>query len=202
MREHSDPFRHWVIEPFADPQLLERVLEEWPAVMQEKDVSTSKKRHLSDYGQMGPYTQDLIGALNSDGFCETLSKLTGIEDLIADPELAGGGLHHIDPGGFLKIHADFNWHPRLKAVRKLNLLLYLNKDWQWNGGLQLCDESLRVVKEIRPSFNRCVVFETTSTSFHGHPDPLNAPVPRKSIALYYYVKADQPERIHSTIYAS
>lgn len=200
--EFTEPFRHWVIEEFLDDTVLENVLKEWPSEMQSKDVATSKKKHVSDYAKMGPHTQDIVAFLNSRHVIKLLEDVTGIKGLIADPCLLGGGLHHIDPGGFLNIHADFNWHEKLGAVRKLNLLLYLNKDWKWNGDLQLCDTDMKVVKEIAPIWNRCVIFETTDTSFHGHPTPLNAPGPRRSIALYYYVKSEKPDWVHSTIYAS
>jgi len=39
--------------------------------------------------------------------------------------LIGGGIHLSGPGDFLKIHADFNWHHKLQAYRRVNALLYL-----------------------------------------------------------------------------
>jgi len=44
------------------------------------------------------------------------------------------------------------------------------------------------VRRVAPVFNRCVVFSTDATSFHGHPEPVKHPLetPRRSIALYYY----------------
>jgi hypothetical protein len=58
---------------------------------------------------------------------------------------------------------------------------------------------------ILPIFNRCVVFSTTSTSFHGHPEPLACPEgeTRKSIALYYYSKerpAEERAGEHNTLF--
>jgi Rps23 Pro-64 3,4-dihydroxylase Tpa1-like proline 4-hydroxylase len=126
-----------------------------------------------------------------------LEALTGIEGLIPAPYFGGGGLHQIEPGGFLKIHADFNVHPKLKLDRRLNMLVYLNKDWrdEYGGHLELWDRDLSACrKKILPSFNRTVIFSTTDTSFHGHPHPLTAPVgmSRKSVSLYYYT-AGRPE---------
>src|SRR5205085_6755926 len=70
-------------------------------------------------------------------------------------------------------------------------LLYLNRDWRedYEGQLELWDETMtRCRQRILPIFNRCVIFNTTSSSFHGHPVPLACPegMTRKSIALYYY----------------
>lgn len=196
------PFPHWIIEGRFDPQTLRTILAEWPAPkkMTFKVCSTSIKAHNCRWDDFGPTTREFIEHLNDKFFLRYLEKLTGIDNLIPDPELKGGGLHEIPPGGFLKMHVDFNWHPRLLAVRKLNLLLYLNEGWEWNGQLILSSDGIEHTKVISPVFNRCVVFPTTETSWHGHPDPLEAPRSRKSIALYYYRKEPMP-KVHSTIYA-
>lgn len=129
--------------------------------------------------------------LNSSTFLDFLSKITGIENLIADSYFEGGGMHQIRRGGKLKIHADFNRHPRYDLDRRLNALLYLNPDWQeeYGGNLELWDRHMTsCVVRIAPLFNRFVVFATTDFTYHGHPDPLTCPedVTRKSLALYYY----------------
>jgi hypothetical protein len=198
----NEPFQHWVLEGAFDADTLRKVLAEWPAPskMLFKGCSTSIKAHNCRWGDFGETTKAFIEYLNSAAFIKKVEELTGIDGLIADPELKGGGLHEIPHGGFLNMHVDFNWHPRLQAVRKLNLLLYLNENWQWNGELILSKDGRERTKVIAPLFNRCVLFPTTDTSWHGHPDPLTAPHSRRSIALYYYRKEPQP-KVHSTIYA-
>jgi len=64
-------------------------------------------------------------------------QLTGIDALVPDPHFEGGGLHQIEPGGHLKVHADFNRHPRTGLARRLNALIYLNRDWkpEYGGAL-------------------------------------------------------------------
>lgn len=197
-------FPHWIIDGFLPEYLLDGILAEWPGMesMEYKECRTSVKAHLSDWARMGPVTTQTLQFLNSDPMLAFLEHMTGIPDLIPDESLSGGGLHHIPPGGFLNIHADFNWHGGLQAVRRLNLLLYLNRNWTANGDLILCDTSGRPFKKIAPVYNRCVVFETTDTSYHGHPEPLTGNVPRKSLALYYYVRQPKPDYVHSTLYAS
>jgi Rps23 Pro-64 3,4-dihydroxylase Tpa1-like proline 4-hydroxylase len=111
--------------------------------------------------------------------------------LLPDPYYTGGGLHQIRPGGLLEVHADFSYHTKLRLDRRINVLIYLNKDWkeEYGGHFELWDrEVTRAVKKILPIFNRCAIFSTTSTSFHGHPLPLACPADRnrKSIATYYY----------------
>ncbi|HWW61291.1 MAG TPA: 2OG-Fe(II) oxygenase, partial [Thermoanaerobaculia bacterium] len=144
---------------------------------------------------VAPSIRAFLDAMNGFEMLLWLEALTGIDGLIPDPYFGGGGLHQIEPGGFLKVHADFNVHPKLKLDRRLNMLIYLNHDWreEWGGHLELWDaEACR--KKILPAFNRTVIFSTTDSSFHGHPHPLTAPPnrTRKSVSLYYYT-AGRPE---------
>ena len=125
-----------------------------------------------------------------------LEDLTGEVGLIPDPYLLGGGIHSTVNQGFLKMHADFNWHTHLKLYRRLNLLIYLNKDWDesWGGALKLAslgNSGLEVGKVIMPDFNKTVIFTTTNSSYHGHPEPMNLPGgrTRNSLALYYYLSS-------------
>ena len=109
-------------------------------------------------------------------------------------------MHEIKKGGLLKIHSDFNKHPNLKLDRRLNVLIYLNKNWkeEYGGHLEFWDKEMKYCKtKILPIFNRMVVFSTTDFSNHGHPDPLNCPdlVSRKSIATYYYSDGRPPNEI-------
>ena len=125
----------------------------------------------------------------------------------ADAQLVGAGVHLVKPGGFLDIHADFNEHPVLKKKRCLNALIYFNKDWknEYHGALELWDQDMRrCATRVWPVFNRCVIFQTTMTSFHGHPAPLACPegVTRNSLATYYYTDwaSDAERRLITTDY--
>ena len=75
------------------------------------------------------------------------------------------------------MHVDFNIDRKLRLDRRLNLLVYLNFDWkeEWGGSLELWDKEVKVkYKSYLPIANRVVLFSTTDTSFHGHPDPLTS----------------------------
>src|SRR5262245_43874825 len=191
----ADPFPHVVIDHFVDPELLHHVTAEF-AAMDRSDWRRSNSAHerklsTEDESRFGPFTAKVIAALNSGMFLNFLERLTGINGLIADPYLRGGGLHEIERGGKLGVHADFNFYERLKVYRRLNLLLYLNASWQesWGGHLELWSPDCRTkVKSVAPVFNRAVLFDTSNRSYHGHPNPLACPdgESRKSTALYYY----------------
>ena len=107
-----------------------------------------------------------------------MQTLTGIDENQSDPYLQGGGLHELRNDGYLNIHADFNIHPTLKLDRRLNILIYLNKNWEdeFGGNLQLWNKDMtKCEKKIIPIFNRMVIFSTTDFSYHGNPDKINCP---------------------------
>jgi 2OG-Fe(II) oxygenase superfamily len=210
----ADPFPHVVIDDFLVPALLQHVTTEF-AAMDRSDWRRSNSAHerklsTEDESRFGPFTAKVVAALNSGMFLTFLERLTGISGLIADPYLRGGGLHEIEPGGKLGVHADFNFYERLKVYRRLNLLLYLNSSWQdaWGGHLELWTADCRTkMKSIGPVFNRAVIFDTSNKSYHGHPHPLACPdgESRKSLALYYYTTEypyEEDLAPHSTLFVT
>lgn len=209
----AKPFPHIVIDNFLPESILEAVLAEFPSPEQiawQKFQNSAEKKLASRHEQqMGDATRLLLYQFNSATFIEFLEELTGIPGIIPDPHFVGGGLHQIERGGFLKMHVDFNKHTRLNLDRRLNLLLYLNKDWkeEYGGHLELWDtEMTQCQKKILPIFNRCVVFSTTDFSYHGHPEPLTCPEDRtrKSLAMYYYTNGRPAHEVldapHTTIF--
>lgn len=193
------PFPHCVLPEFLPEPALRRVLQAFPepgsGYWHTKNTPDTKKQDTTpDYWaelRMPPGIREIVAQLNSAQFLIFLRTLTGIDGLMADPWLHGGGIHQILPGGLLKIHADFNIHEYTGLMRRLNVLIYLNEGWQddWGGHLELWEADMsRCARRVAPEAGTCVIFETTATSFHGHPEPLMCPegVTRKSIALYYY----------------
>jgi Rps23 Pro-64 3,4-dihydroxylase Tpa1-like proline 4-hydroxylase len=210
--KNAAPFPHIVWDNFFDARLVDAVLAEFPKAgairWQKFDNEHEIKLASAAESSFGPVTRLLLYHLNSITFLEFLSAVTGIPNLISDPGFEGGGLHQIVRGGKLGIHADFNRHRAYNLDRRLNLLLYLNKDWreEYGGQLQLWNRDMtRCEAKILPVFNRVVIFSTTDFTYHGHPDPLQCPedTTRKSLALYYFSNGRPPEEVsawHSTIF--
>ncbi len=202
----ASPFPHIVIDDFLPEEVLDSVLEEfpdsWDATWQQFDTSREVKLALADSEQFGHATRSLLSEFNGQVFVEFLQSLTGISGLIPDPHFVGAGLHQIRSGGFLKVHADFNLHAEMRLDRRLNGLLYLNRDWkeEWGGHLELWNHDMTECgQRILPVFNRFVLFSTTDDANHGHPDPLMCPPDRarRSIALYYYTNGRPEEEVRS-----
>ena len=197
---NADPFPSIVIDNLFQDSILNAVIDELPDlskqgsknVEQFKDAAQKKLASRKGDELQGPNTKLFMAFLNSYTFITFLQKLTGIkETLLPDPYFLGGGLHEIKKGGHLNVHIDFNKHRITKLDRRINILVYLNKDWDesYGGYLELWDQDMkRCGNRILPFFNRTVVFSSTDFSYHGHPDPLDCPEDRsrRSLALYYY----------------
>ena len=204
---NAAPFNHIIIDNFMDTDYLNEIMEEVKGYekmldedyrIKETDyVVQSKKIGISDYNRFGPKVKNFIDFTRSKEMISFIANVTGIHDIKDDPTLFGGGIHRTTTGGRLAIHADFNIHPHTKKHRRINILLYLNKDWkpEYNGELELWDKSMtNCCHSIPPIFNRLVMFRITDDAFHGHPKYWEAPqhIPRLSFALYYYTD-DRPE---------
>ncbi len=206
------PFPHAVIDGLFPEVVLDAILDEFPQPGQcdwfRFDNPREQKLGTRATEGLGAATRDFLCRLNEPGFVKFVESVTGIGALVPDPAYHGGGLHQIEPGGFLKIHADFNWHRQLQLYRRVNLIVYLNRSWEprYGGHLQLWNRDMSACEAtVSPVFNRTVIFTTTDSSFHGHPDPLNCPAgrTRKSLALYYYAKEPPPSATvdaHCTIF--
>lgn len=205
----NTPFPHIVIDDVADAFLLQKVEgsfldtgEKWHRY----DNHFEKKLAMDSVGKMPHMAQTLVTEMNAGPFVSFLEHITGKSGLIPDPGLRGAGMHRIIRGGKLDVHADFNWHPKLKLNRTINVLLYLNSNWQaeWGGQLELWDKDVtHCVKSISPVFNRMVIFTSSDDSYHGHPKPLACPEhrSRRSIAMYYYQSpVETKDGAHSTMF--
>jgi hypothetical protein len=207
----ASPFPHGVYRGLVDEDLLDAVAAEFPDPGRmgiQFDRPDEVKSAESRWDALGPASRRLVTELNSEPVVDQLERITGINGLIVDHHLTGGGQHQISRGGRLNVHADFSRHRQLHLDRRLNVLVYLNRDWDedWGGHLELWDRQMtRPVVRVAPTFNTMVVFSTTSTSYHGHPDPLQCPPDRtrRSVATYYYTARHDPSadlHRHSTLF--
>jgi hypothetical protein len=205
----AEPFPHLVADGLFDPAALRAVAAEFDDTGESWTYwhhVNERKRGLHDRTRMGRATLALIAALETPEFLQHLERLTGIDHLRADPHLDGGGLHETLPGGFLNMHTDFLSHTLERSWRReLNLLVFLNEDWkpEYDGALEFWDANMEsCVRRIEPTFNRCVVFRTSSASFHGVPTGVRCPEgrSRKSLALYYFQDTGHTLRLKPTHY--
>ena len=196
------PYPHVVIDNFFDPEILERVTGDFPSRSGRDwikyDTENEIKQTSRGIADLSAFTQAFFMQICAEPMMGFLRYVTGHADLVPDPLFHGGGLHESFRGGWLNVHVDWTQHPVLPLARRLNLIIYLNHDWDpaWGGALDLCDHvTKKAGASVAPLFNRAVIFETNDETLHGFPEPLTCPVgqSRKSISLFYW--SPDPEAI-------
>jgi hypothetical protein len=215
----ADPFPHVSIDNFFNSEDVEMLLKEFPPFSKERAKNESgevgPKCVVSDIRSISSGYQRLFDYMASQPFLAAVSEMTGIPDLKFDPNMYGGGTHENVSGAELDPHIDFNYDSRSGNHRRLNLLLYLNKDWSmdWGGAIELHSnpfgwiDDTNKVKTFNCDFNRCVIFETSERSWHGFRTVAIPPekygLTRKLISIYLYTETRPPEEIappHGTFY--
>ncbi|HVY80113.1 MAG TPA: 2OG-Fe(II) oxygenase [Steroidobacteraceae bacterium] len=197
------PFPHIALDDLFAPALLDQAIAELPGATANwttYDNKNEAKQVCSDATVFGPAAEIITHALNSAPFLDFLERLTGIPALIPDPHLRAAGYMKVRPGGFLGLHYDFATQKELKLDRRINALLYLNRDWrsEWGGQLELhsndpLEAPAHEEKLIEPIFNRLVIFNTPN-ALHGHRRPIQCPPGRARLCLswFYYTAPPVP----------
>jgi len=210
----ATPVKNFCLDNFLEASFAERVLASYPSFDEALKlgrtfaaVNERGKVQVTDSSTFAEPVAELSRALASPEFCELMSYVFDIPNLLPDPELVGGGIHQTGPRGHLDVHVDFNFIAERELHRRLNILIYFNKGWrpEWGGNIELWDEDVKVCHHsFSPISNRCVVFETNEVSYHGV-TAVKCPEDRtrKSFAAYYYSK-EAPSHwngvAHSTIF--
>jgi len=201
----QEPFKHLFIDNFFDIDIANRCLDMFPPLTEtnwdfanDADIEVKYRTKWQSEFDIPEGIIDVVRILNSALFLKAMTVKFNIEKIVPDPYFTGGGLNVTKRGGLLDVHVDGNYHDATGLNRRLNVLFYLNKNWQpsWGGEFGLYDSKGEVcVKAIEPIFNRLVIFDSHDRSFHGLPKPLNFPSDesRKSILLYYYTKEPRPQ---------
>ena len=212
----AQPFRHVVIDQFLADDFCSALLKEFPAFDPKQALNEmgliGAKAVVEKLPQIGPAYRQFDQLIQSPAFLTKIEAITGIPRLLYDPHYFGGGTHENRHGQDLDIHVDFNYHPKTQTHRRLNLIIFLNPEWDasWGGCLELhrdpwgAPEDDQVVSVV-PLLNRCVIFETTETSWHGFRriQLADQRLSRRSLAIYFYT-AERPAAetapAHSTVY--
>lgn len=217
--QHARPFRHAVIDDFLEPDRCGALLRDFPPFCERharnEHGDIGRKAVVEDVGDVSPFYASFHAYIASPGFLEAMSALTGIDDLMADRTLFGGGTHENLNGQELDVHIDFNIDERRMLHRRVNLLIYLNREWHdaWGGAIELHSDPFNPAadewKSFLPLFNRAVLFETNEYSWHGFKrialPPGKEHLSRKSFSIYLYTKDRPAEEVvapHTTFYVA
>lgn len=204
----AKPYKHILIDNLLNQEIADYMFENFPKY----EVFNKKYKGLNEFKAEGSNFQDfdkvfaqLRDEISSKEFCEWLGNVSGIHDLYSVPDALGAGLHQGGNGSFLDVHIDFNIHVEQNIHRRINLLIFFNKDWkeEYGGGTELWNKDMSVCeKKVLPIHNRCLIFETSEISYHGY-DKIKIPedVTRKSFYTYFYtdLRADAVS-YHDTVF--
>ncbi len=210
----AEPFPHICFDDFLTPEAATAIEQAFPSFEEAQRLGQGF-RAVNERGKYQVTNSELFPEaikvlheeLQSPAFIEKLRALSGYDDLVGDAELVGGGMHQTGPRGHLDVHIDFNYIKHRRLHRRLNILLFFNRDWQeaWGGLTELWDVDVkRLAHSFLPIYNRCVIFETSEISWHGVTAVTCPPDrSRKSFAGYYYTPCTEEEieaNGHGTIF--
>ena len=216
----AKPFQHIVIDNFFPKEFALECAKNFPKfsekvweVTNDHGIEVKNRSQWESEFDIPEALVDAVRMFNSSLFLRAISKRFSIDKLIPDNYYTGGGLNSSGRGGLLDVHIDGNYHDLMGVHRRVNLLLYLNKDWkeEWGGNLGLYDKNgKKCLKIVSPFFNRLMIFETHDLSYHGFPEPIICPknITRNSLILYYYTAAQRRrkdiiiEKPHSALWVS
>jgi len=190
------PYEHCVIENFFDSETFNMLSTNFPKSESVKwdiyDNPIEKKWAFKDFESDSLYSK-LVSKLNSTESLEIWKTISSISNLEEDPYMNGAGVHYHQTNTKLDLHLDYSIHPITGKERRLNLIYFLNEEWnqEWNGALELWNDADGKPKEcvtrIYPKPNSAVLFKTSDISIHGLPDSIQCPenVGRKTFAIYF-----------------
>jgi hypothetical protein len=187
------PFRHVIVDDWAEPELVRAAEAEWPD-------ETWPFWHRYENGKLAtkdplrhpPACAELIRRM----LCLPVSELLGIDGTFGDWHCHGGGLHSMPPGSSLGLHLDSDHHPLTGWVRACNAVLSVNSVWDEHcgGEFELWDaRGDQCVKRIAPRFNRLVLFEPSDVSWHSVA-PVRGEESRKTLAVFFWKQGTSQRR--------
>ena len=215
-----EPFQHLVIDNFLPQEIADELLLAFPDASEncwqrsnDEGIEIKARTDWKSEFDIPDGLSGVVRVFNSAPILHAMAEVLSIPKLMSDPYYSGGGLNISERGGLLDIHVDGNYHDASGMNRRVNLLYYLNPNWEpsWGGEFGIYDDNGEtLVKSVAPIFNRCVIFDTHDKSYHGLPNPINFPAndPRRSILLYYYTVAKRPtsqiteDQPHSALWKS
>jgi hypothetical protein len=212
----AKPFGHVTVDDFLDSAFCKQLISEFPAFDERRARNemgeVGRKATVPEIGTIGPAYRQFDKLMRSPELLEWMGTVASIPKLVYDPDYIGGGTHENLDGQELDIHVDFNFHPRRPLHRRLNLIVFLNPEWQprWGGCLELHRDPWNPEQDnhasVVPLANRAVLFETTESSWHGFTRiqlPAEKKISRRSLAVYFYTRErphQQTAPSHGTIY--
>jgi len=188
------PFENIVIDDFLEESYAEKLASLFPKNHNQwyyYENPIEVKYAFDNIDELPEELKKYFYYLSSDFIIQKIASITNIPDLNYDEYLHGAGLHSHPRYGRLNIHLDYEKHPYSGKERRINIIFFLNKDWDptWKGANELWGNCVSddCIKKTQVKFNRAIIFKTNDISFHGLPEKIMCPenIFRNSLAYYY-----------------
>ena len=160
-----------ILDDALPPEIAQRIHEAFPALQQMRLLSSFREQKYTSKSleKMDPIIHDALFAFQAPAVIEEVGRITGIRDMVGDPQLYAGGISAMTRGQFLQPHIDNSHDFEGARYRVLNLLYYVSPGWrpEFGGNLELWDEEVRERLEVPSLFNRLVIMATNERSWHS-----------------------------------
>jgi Rps23 Pro-64 3,4-dihydroxylase Tpa1-like proline 4-hydroxylase len=188
--------RHFALDNLLPQAIAESIYAQFPNPKKMHLLSSPGKiklkySHLRDASSL---LQDINAAIQDPSVVAAIEAITEVKHQIPDPTCYAGGISTLLKGYYLNPHID-NSHDveKKRYYRTMNLLYYVSPHWKkaYGGHYELWDESIDNCILVPNTFNRLVVMETNSTSWHAvSPVLYNA---HRCCIFNYYFSEQSPE---------
>ncbi len=200
----AGPYKHLILDNFFQPEIADSLYSQFPSeeklTKHWKGINENKSEG-SNFSDFHPIFSEVRKEIMSPEFAKWMEQVTGIQGVFVTDDNLGTGLHQGSNGSFLDIHVDFNIHHVKNVHRRLNMLVYLNRDWkeEYGGGMEMWNADMtKMEKIVMPHLNRVLIFETSNISYHGYSKITLPPeVTRKSFYVYFYTELEDKSLLNS-----
>ena len=191
------PTRHFIVDDLLPVEIAQQIFQAFPDHHSFRRMKSFREAKWTskNLAPLPPILSDITFAVQDERVIRVVEEITGIRNQLADPHLYAGGLSMMVKGDFLNPHID-NSHDKDRAnYRTLNLLYYVTPEWDTKSGgnFELWDERVRKPLEIVSKFNRLVVMETNTKSWHSV-NRVRVDRPRCCVSNYYF-SPDPPDGV-------
>lgn len=164
--------RHFVLDDVLPDAVADEIAAAFPRDadgFHTLDSFRERKHTLAKLSQTDPLLNAVSLAFQDPRVVSAVSAITGIKELEGDRTFYAGGLSMMLPGDFLNPHIDNSHDGARSRYRRINILYYVNRDWdvERGGNFELWDDAVKYQKTIVSGFNRLLVMETNKRSWHS-----------------------------------
>ncbi len=181
--------RHFALDNFLPTEIAQTVYANFPKpkkmhLLCNYGEIKSRYKHIKDSSSL---LQDLYSAIQDTKTIAALEAITGIQKQVVDTSRPAGGISTLLKGYYINPHLDYSHNAKKNLYRTLNLLYYVSPNWQVeNGGnFEVWDEQINNRIIVPNFFNRLVVMETNSRSWHSV-NPVLCDAPRCCVFNYFF----------------